>query len=98
MATLGSLVDEVLQIVKGYGLYQPRGSYLTAGIDADDLTITVRDASSLDQGVAELGGDELVLISDERGQAAAIAPAMRSLVSPVIVLAISPTRRFSSST
>ena len=62
MATLGSLVDEVLQIVKGYGLYQPRGSYLTAGIDADDLTITVRDASSLDQGVAELGGVELVLI------------------------------------
>ena len=62
MATFGSVVDEVLQIVKGYGLYQPRGSYLTSSIDTDDLTFTVRDASSLDQGIAELGGSEQVLI------------------------------------
>ena len=62
MATsFDQLVNDVLLTLYGYGLNQPRASFLTQPIGASDLTIQVRDASNFSQGVAEIG-DELVFI------------------------------------
>lgn len=59
--TFDNLVNEVLQELYGAGLAQPRASFLTVGVDANDLTFTVTDASSFSQGVAEIG-NELVFV------------------------------------
>lgn len=45
----------------GYGLAQPRTTFLISSIDADDLTATVRNTENIDMGLAEIDG-ELVFI------------------------------------
>lgn len=61
MTTFTQLVDETLMTLTGYGLYQPRSSFLVNSIGTDDRLVKVRDASNFNQGIAELG-DELVYI------------------------------------
>lgn len=61
MTTFKNLQDEVLMALHGYGLAQPRTSFLVAGITATDLTMSVRNASDIDMGLAEIDG-ELVFI------------------------------------
>lgn len=61
MTTFRELQDEVLLALHGYGLAQPRTTFLVSSIDADDLTATVRNTENIDMGLAEIDG-ELVFI------------------------------------
>ena len=61
MTTFRALQDEVLQTVQGYGLGLSRATFLASGIDSDDLTLSVTDASNVGEGLAEIDS-ELVYI------------------------------------
>ena len=61
MTTFDDVVNEVLLTLHGYGLAQPRASFLTAGIDDTTTTVAVTDASDFSQGIAEIG-DETVFV------------------------------------
>ena len=61
MSTFDNLVDDVSQTLHGYGLAQPRASFLSASVGTNDLAFSVIDASGFEQGVAEIG-NELVFI------------------------------------
>jgi hypothetical protein len=61
MTTFLELQNEVLMALHGYGLAQPRTTFLVSSIDADDLTATVRNTENIDMGLAEIDG-ELVFI------------------------------------
>lgn len=63
MSTFDNLVDDVLQTLYGYGLAQPRATFLSSGIDADDTAISVVDASDFEQGVAEIGNETIFIES-----------------------------------
>ena len=66
MTTFKQLQDEVLMALHGYGLSQPRTTFLSVGIDATDLTWTVRDTSDIDMGLAEVGGELVFIESVDR--------------------------------
>lgn len=61
MPTFRQLQDEVLQLVTGYGLEQPRTLFLAATLTEGATTATVTDASNAEQGLAEVDS-ELVYI------------------------------------
>jgi hypothetical protein len=61
VTTFKGLQDEVLMALHGYGLSQPRTTFLVSGISDTDLSATVRDTSDIDMGLAEIDG-ELVFI------------------------------------
>jgi hypothetical protein len=63
VSTFDDLVDSVLQTLHGYGLAQPRATFLSAGIDADDTQLAVRDASDFEQGVAEIDNETIFIES-----------------------------------
>jgi hypothetical protein len=71
VTTFKNLQDEVLMALHGYGLSQPRTTFLVSGISATDLTATVRDTSDIDMGLAEIDG-ELVFIESVNRAAATI--------------------------
>lgn len=59
MATFSDLVEEVKAALRGHTRDQELATYLTAGIDADDLSMTVNDATALSRGRCEIG-DEII--------------------------------------
>lgn len=61
MTTFRQVQDEVLLTLHGYGLAQPRASFLSADITSGALTLTVNDASNFEMGIAEVGS-ELVFV------------------------------------
>lgn len=66
MTTFRQIQDEVLQTLYGYGLDQPRATFLTAGISDTDLQLTVIDTTSVGQGVAEIEGELVFIDSVDR--------------------------------
>jgi hypothetical protein len=66
VTTFKELQDEVLMALHGYGLSQPRTTFLLASIDADDLTATVRSAENIDMGLAEIDGELVFIESVDR--------------------------------
>lgn len=73
--TFRQVQDEVLQVLTGFGLEQPRVSYLTIAVNATDLTFTLKNAANFDQGLAEIE-DELVYVDavDKSANTLTIAP------------------------
>lgn len=63
MSTFDNLVDDVLQTLYGYGLAQPRASFLSGAVDDTQLQFTVNDASNFEQGVAEIGNETVFIES-----------------------------------
>lgn len=61
MSTFDQFVSEIQLTLQGYGLAQPRASFLQSSVDADDLQFTVNDATIFEQGIAEIE-NELVFI------------------------------------
>jgi len=61
MPTLSEMIDEVKGNLQGYSLRQDRITYLTDGIDTDDLTLQVGSADNLAKGLIEID-DELIWI------------------------------------
>jgi hypothetical protein len=74
-ATFADLKNEVYGHVYGYARDQEQVTYLTAGIDSDDVTISVADVTQLSRGIAEID-DELVWVLSKNvtGNTATIAP------------------------
>jgi len=74
-ATFADLKSEVYGHVYGYARDQEQATYLTVGVDADDVTLTVADVTQLSKGVVEVE-DELVWVLSKNTTAntAAIAP------------------------
>ena len=66
MTTFKQLQDEVLLALHGYGLSQPRTTFLTGGITSGALTATVRDTSDIDMGLAEIDGELVFIESVDR--------------------------------
>jgi len=61
MTTLRRLVDETLLALNGYGLVQPRATFIEVETSTSDQTWRVANADSIQQGIAEIE-DELVFI------------------------------------
>lgn len=75
MSTFDDLVNDVLQTLHGYGLAQPRAAFLSAGISASDLSISVGDATDFEQGVAEIDNETIFIDSvDYNGNVITVAP------------------------
>lgn len=64
--TFKNLQDEVLMALHGYGLAQPRTTFLSSGITATDLTASVRNTQDIDMGLAEIGGELVFIESVDR--------------------------------
>lgn len=62
MTTYVELVNEIHDLLHSYCGSQEQVTYLTSGIDSDDLTLPVADASAFSQGLVEIG-DELLQTS-----------------------------------
>lgn len=75
MTTFRELQDEILLALHGFGLAQPRATFLTAAATATDLTLSVRSGADLEMGLAEIGG-ELVFIEsvDRAANTVTVAP------------------------
>lgn len=74
-ATFADLKNEVYGHVYGYARDQEQVTYLTVGVDADDVSLTVGDVTQLSKGVVEVD-DELmwVLSKNTTSNTAAVAP------------------------
>lgn len=74
-ATFADLKSEVYGHVYGYARDQEQATYLTVGINASDVTLSVADVSQLSKGIVEVE-DELVwvLSKNTTTNVAAIAP------------------------
>jgi hypothetical protein len=57
MTTFKEMIDDTLMQLTGYSTFQDQATYLTAGIDADDLTISVADATAISRGVIEIDSE-----------------------------------------
>lgn len=66
MTTFSDLVQEVKSNLRGYTRDQEMTTHLTAGIDADDLTMSVNDAAVLSRGRCEIDDEIIELASVTR--------------------------------
>lgn len=75
MTTFVDLTNQVLQRLYGFGLAQPRASFLAQPITDTDLTIQVTNAADFSQGIAEIG-DEMIYVDtvDAQSSTLTIAP------------------------
>lgn len=93
MTTLRQMRDECLQTLQGYGLSQPRVSFLSAAATATDTSLVVSDASGFEVGLAEVG-DELVFVQsvDYNTNTLTISPDGRGFYSTTAAAHASGTR------
>jgi hypothetical protein len=63
VSTFGGLVDSTLLYLLGFTTQQDQETYITANIDANDLTIPVADTTAMSRGIIEIG-DELIRVDD----------------------------------
>jgi len=75
VTTFNELVEEVLINLEGFTLRQDRTTYLTAGIDSDDLNIALASGDNIGKGIIEID-DELIHIDsvDRTDRSAVISP------------------------
>jgi len=66
MTTLSSMTSEVSRKLAGYTLRQDRQTYLTADVSTTDLTITVKSATNISNGVIEIGNELIYVESYDR--------------------------------
>ena len=75
MTTFNSMIEEVLINLEGFTLRQDRTTYLTAGIDSDDLNLALASGDNIGKGIVEID-DELIHIDsvDRSDRSAVISP------------------------
>lgn len=66
MTTYRELQDEVLMALHGYGLSQPRTTFLQSPITETDLSASVRNTNDIDMGLAEIEGELVFIESVDR--------------------------------
>ena len=57
MTTFAQMIDDTLMQLTGYSTFQDQATYLTEAAAADDLTITVADATAISRGLIEIGSE-----------------------------------------
>ena len=67
MTTFVQLQNEVLQVLYGYGLSQPRATRLNGAVDGAVTAFTVSSAADLEQGVAEVDSELVFIESVDKG-------------------------------
>jgi hypothetical protein len=67
MTLFDDLVNDVLQDLYGYGIAQPRASFLSGDLDGSATQINVNDASDFEQGVAEIDNETVFIESVDTG-------------------------------
>jgi hypothetical protein len=72
-ATLGEMIDDVIQTLNGYTQQQEQATHLLSSIDADDLSFTVADGTVIRRGQVEIDG-ELLWVQSVSGGTVTIAP------------------------
>lgn len=75
MTTFNEMVEEVLINLEGFTLRQDRTTYLTAGIDSDDLSLALASGDNIGKGIVEID-EELIHIDsvDRSDRSAVISP------------------------
>lgn len=75
MITFNDLVEEVLINLEGFTLRQDRTTFLTTGIDNNDLTVALASGDNIGKGVLEID-DELIHVDsvDRSDRSATISP------------------------
>jgi hypothetical protein len=75
VTTYNDMVEEVLINLEGFTLRQDRTTYLTAGIDDNDLSIALASGDNIGKGILEID-DELIHIDsvDRSDRSAVISP------------------------
>lgn len=75
MTTFNAMVEEVLINLEGFTLRQDRTTYLTAGIDSDDLSLALASGDNIGKGIIEID-DELIHVDsvDRSDRSAVISP------------------------
>ena len=63
MTTVGRLIDDISFRMHSYTGTREKVTYLTGGIDSDDVVMAVADASAVDRGLIEID-DELIRVSN----------------------------------
>jgi hypothetical protein len=66
MTTLSSMVSEVNRKLAGYTLRQDRQTYLTSDVSTTDLSITVKSAANISNGIIEIGNELIYVESYDR--------------------------------
>ena len=75
MTTFNELVEEVLINLEGFTLRQDRTTYLTAGINSTDLSISLANGENIGKGVIEVDEELIHLDSvDRTDRSAVISP------------------------
>jgi hypothetical protein len=74
MTTFNEMIDDTLLHLTGYSTFQDQATYLTAGIDADDLTLPVADATAVSRGLIEIGSELIQVDSVNNTTAVLTAP------------------------
>lgn len=75
MTTYNEMIEEVLTNLEGFTLRQDRTTYLTSGIDSDDLSVALASGDNIGKGIIEID-DELIHIDsvDRSDRSAVISP------------------------
>ena len=74
MTTFAEMIDDTLMQLTGYSTFQDQATYLTAAIDADDLSIPVADATAVSRGLIEIGSELIQVDSVNNTTAVLTAP------------------------
>lgn len=73
MTTFGDLVQQVRTLLRSYTGVQEQVTWLTAGCDADDLTLAVASSQVVSIGVSEVD-EELIFVSTSADNTLGLAP------------------------
>ena len=74
MSTYAELTDNVLSYLYGFTTLQDQATYLTAGIDADDLVLPIADGTALSRGAIEIGSETIWVDSVDTSALTATVP------------------------
>lgn len=73
MTTYGELVDTIVSSLHSFSGVHEQSTYLTAAVDADDLTLSVASSDAIMRGLAEIE-DELVYVETSDSGGLSVAP------------------------
>lgn len=73
MATLSDLMEDTLSMLRGYVRSQEQATWLTAGINSTDTTLSVSNGARIGMGRIEID-DELLFVDSVSGSTAVVAP------------------------
>lgn len=84
MTTVSQLIDQTSAMLHSYTGVMEASTYLTASVDADDLTISIAHPSYINRGLIEVG-DELMHVATVGESSATLMPFGRGAMNSVAI-------------